>query len=374
MEKSRQGLAEEAWLMEKNIQDIAEEVRAHSGSGRRYANICFVVSILAGILFMVFRDDERMKTWVAGYGVLLVLETGCFTYWFYRSYLIWQLQEKYKNLKMEAQMSEWMRVHNIPIEEYFHYVAGKLLPYQMIIFTAFLVCALLSDRKLQYIGVSILCIAVSFLIGYLYEFYYYKKVQSRSNFFGFAFLHGVFLYVVYMINFGIMLLAAFVGYGVISGVGGARMPDGEIVVRGVGESWMFIAFILSAIFFIFVVVFCSACSSRLAKWRKAAYAVLGVGMAGSMLLTILAGRWWYEEINYTRQEIRVVHGQEQVYSFSDVTDYSWDKIDPEDTENEEKTLVLQLSDGTVVDVMNQCAYMTDQGDYEEEALMYFPQK
>ncbi len=373
MEKSRQGLAEEAWLMEKNIQDIAEEVRAHSGNGRRYANICFVVSILAGILFMVFRDDERMKTWVAGYGVLLVLETGCFTYWFYRSYLIWQLQEKYKNLKMEAQMSEWMRVHNIPIEEYFHYVAGKLLPYQMIIFTAFLVCALLSDRKLQYIGVSILCIAVSFLIGYLYEFYYYKKVQSRSNFFGFAFLHGVFLYVVYMINFGIMLLAAFVGYGVISGVGGARMPDGEIVVRGVGESWMFIAFILSAIFFIFVVVFCSACSSRLAKWRKAAYAVLGVGMAGSMLLTILAGRWWYEEINYTRQEIRVVHGQEQVYSFSDVTDYSWDKIDPEDTENEEKTLVLQLSDGTVVDVMNQCAYMTDQGDYEKKALMYFPQ-
>lgn len=373
MEKSRQGLAEEAWLMEKNIQDIAEEVRAHSGSGRRYANICFVVSILAGILFMVFRDDERMKTWVAGYGVLLVLETGCFTYWFYRSYLIWQLQEKYKNLKMEAQMSEWMRVHNIPIEEYFHYVAGKLLPYQMIIFTAFLVCALLSDRKLQYIGVSILCIAVSFLIGYLYEFYYYKKVQSRSNFFGFAFLHGVFLYVVYMINFGIMLLAAFVGYGVISGVGGARLPDGEIVVRGVGESWMFIAFILSAIFFIFVVVFCSACSSRLAKWRKAAYAVLGVGMAGSMLLTILAGRWWYEEINYTRQEIRVVHGQEQVYSFSDVTDYSWDKIDPEDTENEEKTLVLQLSDGTVVDVMNQCAYMTDQGDYEKKALMYFPQ-
>lgn len=374
MEKSRQGLAEEAWLMEKNIQDIAEEVRAHSGSGRRYANICFVVSILAGILFMVFRDDERMKTWVAGYGVLLVLETGCFTYWFYRSYLIWQLQEKYKNLKMEAQMSEWMRVHNIPIEEYFHYVAGKLLPYQMIIFTAFLVCALLSDRKLQYIGVSILCIAVSFLIGYLYEFYYYKKVQSRSNFFGFAFLHGVFLYVVYMINFGIMLLAAFVGYGVISGVGGARLPDGEIVVRGVGESWMFIAFILSAIFFIFVVVFCSACSSRLAKWRKAACAVLGVGMAGSMLLTILAGRWWYEEINYTRQEIRVVHGQEQVYSFSDVTDYSWDKIDPEDAENEEKTLVLQLSDGTVVDVMNQCAYMTDQGDYEKEALMYFPQK
>ena len=374
MEKSRQGLAEEAWLMEKNIQDIAEEVRAHSGSGRRYANICFVVSILAGILFMVFRDDERMKTWLAGYGVLLVLETGCFTYWFYRSYLIWQLQEKYKNLKMEAQMSEWMRVHNIPIEEYFHYVAGKLLPYQMIIFTAFLVCALLSDRKLQYIGVSILCIAVSFLIGYLYEFYYYKKVQSRSNFFGFAFLHGVFLYVVYMINFGIMLLAAFVGYGVISGVGGARLPDGEIVVRGVGESWMFIAFILSAIFFIFVVVFCSACSSRLAKWRKAAYAVLGVGMAGSMLLTILAGRWWYEEINYTRQEIRVVHGQEQVYSFSDVTDYSWNKIDPEDTENEEKTLVLQLSDGTVVDVMNQCAYMTDQGDYEKEALMYFPQK
>lgn len=148
MEKSRQGLAEEAWLMEKSIQNIAEEVRAHSGSGRRYANICFVVSILAGILFMVFRDDERMKTWLAGYGVLLVLETGCFTYWFYRSYLIWQLQEKYKNLKMEAQMSEWMRVHNISIKEYFYYVAGKLLPYQMILFAAFLVCALLSDRKL----------------------------------------------------------------------------------------------------------------------------------------------------------------------------------------------------------------------------------
>ena len=30
MEKSRQGLAEEAWLMEKSIQNIAEEVRAHS--------------------------------------------------------------------------------------------------------------------------------------------------------------------------------------------------------------------------------------------------------------------------------------------------------------------------------------------------------
>ena len=360
--------------MEKSIQDIAEEVRAHSGSGRRYANICFVVSILAGILFMVFRDDERMKTWLAGYGVLLVLETGCFTYWFYRSYLMWQLQEKYKNLKMEVQMSEWMRVHNISIEEYFHYVAGKLLPYQMILLAAFLVCALLSDRKLQYIGVSVLCIAVSFLIGYLYEFYYYKKVQSRSNFFGFAFLHGVFLYIVYMINFGIMLLAAFAGYGVISNVGGARMPDGEIVVRGVGESWMFITFILSAIFFIFVVVFCPAFSGRLAKWRKAVCTVFGVGMVGFTLLTILAGRWWYEEINYTRQEIRVVHGQEQVYSFSDVTDYSWDKIDPEDTENEEKTLVLHLSDGTVVDVMNQCAYMTDQGDYEEEAFMYFPQK
>ena len=374
MEKSIQRLEEEAWLMEKSIQGIAEEVRAHSGSGRRYANICFVVSILAGILFMVFRDDERMKTWVAGYGVLLVLETGCFTYWFYRSYLMWQLQEKYKNLKMEAQMSEWMRVHNISIEEYFHYVAGKLLPYQMILFAAFLVCALLSDHKLQYIGVSVLCIAVSFLIGYLYEFYYYKKVQSRSNFLGFAFLHGVFLYVLYMINFGIMLLAAFAGYSVISNVGGTRMPDGEIVVRGVGESWMFITFILSAIFFIFVVVFSSAFSSRLARWRKAVCVVFVVSMAGSMLLTILAGRWWYEEINYTRQEIRVVHGQEQVYSFSDVTDYSWDKIDPEDTENEEKTLVLHLSDGTVVDVMNQCAYMTDQGDYEEEALMYFPQK
>lgn len=374
MGKNIQGIAEEDWLMEKSIQNIAEEVRAHSGNARRYVNICFVVSLLAGILFMVFRDDERMKTWVAGYGVLLVLETGCFTYWFYRSYLIWQLQEKYKNLKMEAQMSEWMRVHNISIKEYFYYVAGKLLPYQMILFTAFLVCALLSDRKLQYIGVSILCIAVSFLIGYLYEFYYYKKVQSRSNFFGFAFLHGVFLYVVYMINFGIMLLAAFVGYGVISGVGGARLPDGEIVVRGVGESWMFITFIWSAIFFIFVVVFCSDFSSRLAKWRKAVCAVFGVGMVGSMLLTILASRWWYEEINYTRQEIRVVHGQEQVYSFSDVTDYSWGEIDPEDTENEEKTLVLHLSDGTVIDVMNQCAYMTDQGDYEEEALVYFPQK
>ena len=373
MEKRIQRLEEEAWLMEKSIQGIAEEVRAHSGSGRRYANMCFVVSILAGILFMVFRDDERMKTWVAGYGVLLVLETGCFTYWFYRSYLMWQLQEKYKNLKMEAQMSEWMRVHNISIEEYFHYVAGKLLPYQMILFAAFLVCALLSDHKLQYIGVSVLCIAVSFLIGYLYEFYYYKKVQSRSNFLGFAFLHGVFLYVLYMINFGIMLLAAFAGYSVISNVGGTRMPDGEIVVRGVGESWMFIAFILSAIFFIFVVVFCPAFSGRLAKWRKAVCTVFGVGMVGFTLLTILAGRWWYEEINYTRQEIRVVHGQEQVYSFSDVTDYSWDKIDPEDIENEEKTLVLHLSDGTVVDVMNQCAYMTDQGDYEKKALMYFPQ-
>lgn len=35
-------------------------------------------------------------------------------------------------------------------------------------------------------------------------------------------------------------------------------------------------------------------------------------------------------------------------------------------------MVLHLSDGTVIDVMNQCAYMTDQGDYEEEALVYFP--
>ena len=373
MGKNIQGIAEVDWLMEKSIQGIAEEVRAHSRSSRRYANICFVVSILAGILFMVFHDNELTKTWLAGYDILLVLENGCFTYWFYRSYLMWQLQEKYKNLKMEVQMSAWMRVHNISIREYFHYVAGKLLPYQMILLVAFLVCALLSDRKLRYIGVTIACIAVSFLIGYLYEFYYYRKVQSRRNFFGFAFLHGIFLYVVYMINFGIMLLAAFAGYGVISDVGSARLPDGEIVVRGVGESWMFIIFILSAIFFVFVVVFCPAFSGRLAKWRKAVCAVFGVGMVGSMLLTILAGRWWYEEINYTRQEIRVVHGQEQVYSFSDVTDYSWDKIDPEDTENEEKTLVLYLSDGTVVDVMNQCAYMTDQGDYEEEALVHFPQ-
>lgn len=83
MGKNIQGIAEEDWLMEKSIQNIAEEVRAHSGNARRYVNICFVVSLLAGILFMVFRDDERMKTWVAGYGVLLVLETGCFTYWFY---------------------------------------------------------------------------------------------------------------------------------------------------------------------------------------------------------------------------------------------------------------------------------------------------
>lgn len=359
--------------MEKSIQGIAEEVRAHSRSSRRYANICFVVSILAGILFMVFRDDERMKTWLAGYDILLVLETGCFTYWFYRSYLMWQLPETYKNVKMEAQMSEWMRVHNISIKEYFHYVAGKLLPYQMILLAAFLVCALLSDRKLQYIGVSILCIAVSFLIGYLYEFYYYKKVQSRRNFFGFAFLHGVFLYIVYMINFGIMLLAAFLGYGVISDVGGTRMPDGETVVRGVGESWMFITFILAAILFIFIVVFCPAFSGRLTKWRKAVSGILFVIVVVSVVISILAGRLWYEEINYTRQEIVVVHGTKQVYSFSDVTDYSWDKIDPEDAENEEKALVLHLSDGTVVDVMNQCAYTVDQGDYEKEALAYFSQ-
>ncbi|HCJ07702.1 MAG TPA: hypothetical protein DHV96_04860 [Lachnospiraceae bacterium] len=360
--------------MEKSIQGIAKEVRAHSGSGRRYANICFVVSILAGILFMVFHDNELTKTWLAGHDILLVLETGCFTYWFYRSYLMWQLPETYKNLKMEAEISEWMRVHNISIKEYFHYVAGKLLPYQMILLAAFLVCALLSDRKLRYIGVTIACIAVSFLIGYLYLIYYYKKVQSRSNFFGFAFLHGVFLYVVYMINFGIMLLAAFVGYGVISDVGSTRMPDGETVVRGVGESWMFITFILSAIFFIFVVVFCPVFSGRLAKWRTAVSGTLFAIVVASALISILAGRLWYEEINYTRQEILVVHGKEQVYSFSDVTDYSWDKIDPNDTESEEKALVLHLSDRTVVDIMNQCAYTVDQGDYEKEALAYFPQK
>ncbi len=359
--------------MEKSIQGIAEEVRAHSGSGRRYANICFAVSILAGILFMVFQDNELTKTWLAGYDILLVLETGCFTYWFYRSYLVWQLPEKYKNLKMEAQMSEWMRVHNISIKEYFHYVAGKLLPYQIILLAAFLVCALLSDRKIQCIGVSVLCIAVSFLIGYLYEFYYYKKVQSRRNFFGPAFLHGIFLYAVYMINFGVMLFAAFVGYGVISEVGSTRLPDGEIVVRGVGESWMFILFILSVIFFIFIVVFCPAFSGRLAKWRKAVCGVLLIIVVASVLLSILAGRLWYEEINYTTQEIQVVHGKQQIYSFSDVTDYSWDEIDPEDTENEEKTLVLHLSDGTVIDIMNQCAYTVDQGDYEKEALVYFPQ-
>ena len=222
-----------------------------------------------------------------------------------------------------------MRVHNISIKEYFYYVAGKLLPYQMILFTAFLVCALLSDRKLQYIGVSILCIAVSFLIGYLYEFYYYKKVQSRSNFFGFAFLHGVFLYVVYMINFGIMLLAAFVGYGVISDVGSAAMMKGEILVRGVGESWMFIFFGLSVILFIFIVTFSPPFSGRLARWRKAVCRILSVCVVVSVLISIMAGRWWYEEINYTRQEIQVVHGQQQVYSFSDVADYSWVKIEPD---------------------------------------------
>lgn len=349
--------------MEKSIQGIAEEIRAHNASGRRYANICFVVSILAGLLFMVFQDNELTIEWLAGYDILLVLETGCFTYWFYRSFLSWQLPQKYKNLKLEAEMSEWMRMHNISIKEYFRYIAGKLLPYQMILLAAFLVCALLSDCKLQYIGVSILCIAVSFLIGYLYKLYYYKKVQSRCSFFGFAFLHGVFLYVVYMINFGIMLLAAFLGYGMISEVSGIRLPDDQIVVRGVGESWMFGFFILSAILFIFTVTW-------LTKWRKAVCSVLFLSVGVAVLLNVLAGRLWYEEINYTRQEIRIVHGKEQIYSFSDVTEYSWNMIDPD---SDEKALALHLSDGTVIDIVNQCAYTVDRGDSEKEALVYFPQ-
>lgn len=373
MGKNIQGIAEEAWLMEKNIQNIAEEVRAHSGSGRRYANICFIVSLLAGILFVVFQEDALTQVYLEGNILLLVLETGCFTYWFYRSYLVWQVQETDSNLKTEAEMSEWIRVHNISIKEYFRYVARRLFLYQMVILAVFLVCALLSDNTLQYICVSFICIAVSFLIGCLYEHYYYKKVQSRSNYLGWALLHGVFLYIVYMINFGIMLLAAFVGYGVISDVGSAAMMKGEILVRGVGESWMFIFFGLSVILFIFIVTFSSPFSGRLARWRKAVCRVLSVCVVVSVLISIMAGRWWYEEINYTRQEIQVVHGKKQVYSFSDVTDYSWVKIDPDNPEDEEKTLVLYLYDGTVIDMMNESAYSTNQGDYSKEELKYWPQ-
>lgn len=359
--------------MKKSIQDIAEEIRGHSGNARKYANICFVVSILAGILFMAFRDDMLTQVYLEGNNLLLVLETGCFTYWFYRSYLVWQKQEANSNLKTEAEMSEWMRVHNISIKEYFHYVARRLFPYQVVLLAVFLVCAVLSDWTLQYIGVSFFCIAVSFLIGYLYEHYYYKKVQSRSNFLGFALLHGAFLYIVYMINFGIMLLVAFVGYGVFSDVGSAAMMKGEILVRGVGESWMFIFFSLSVILFVFIVTFSPPFSGRLARWRKVVCRILSVCVVVSVLISIMAGRWWYEEINYTRQEIQVVHGKKHVYSFSDVTDYSWVKIDPDDLENEEKTLVLYLSDGTVIDTMNESAYSTDQGNYSKEALKYWPQ-
>ena len=175
--------------------------------------------------------------------------------------------------------------------------------------TVFLVCALLSDNTLQYICVPFICIAVSFLIGYLYEHYYYKKVQSRSNFFG-----------------------------------------------------------LSVILFVFIVTFSPPFSGRLARWRKAVCRILSVCVVVSVLISIMAGRWWYEEINYTRQEIQVVHGKKQVYSFSDVTDYIWVKIDLDNPEDEEKTLVLYLSDGTVIDMMNESAYSTNQGDYSNEEL------
>lgn len=94
-----------------------------------------------------------------------------------------------------------------------------------------------------------------------------------------------------------------------------------------------------------------------------------IGIAGFICI-LASARLWYYEINYTTQKITLVHFKEKQYDFSDVERYIWKSSDDDETE---KTLVLYLKDETVLDLCDDGAFSSEQGNFEKAQRQTWPQ-
>mgnify|MGYP007121649970 FL=1 len=66
----------------------------------------------------------------------------------------------------------------------------------------------------------------------------------------------------------------------------------------------------------------------------------------------------------------MVHFKEKQYDYSDVERYIWKSGDDDETE---KTLVLYLKDDTVLDLCDDGAFSSEQGDFEKAQRQTGPQ-
>lgn len=362
--------------MTERVQQFADNIYKRNQEDKYNARVSYVLLIVASIMIILVSDEKitfdefsellGYKSIVFG---LLIIMVANFTYRFFRSYLFVTntIQKGILDMDEKLDVCELMRVHNLPFKEYFCYIKKKLMPYQIVMMVVFFVSSVLSESIFIHLLLSLLCVASSFLVGKLYENYCKGKIESRKKHLLLAFLDGVFSFIMMMINYGVVLAGAFFAFSILTELGAPAMEKGEVLERGMG---------LPVFFLLFMCSFCAwglliICRSNVkAKWFQVCKRLVFCAAMIGLFLCVASNRFWYTEVNYTTQKIKVVHFSEKTYDFSEIKDYKWVPSD-EETENSELKLVLTLPDNTEVDFIDGCAFSTDQGDYEKAAKEYW---
>lgn len=340
--------------MDERVEKFVINLKGKNERGRRLSNQLFVCFLMSIALMML---EQK-------WAVLPLVAELLFIDKFYQKYLLVDSDGA------KHYFYEIMRVHAMPIDSYFEYISRKLRPYQLIIGLECILAIILSDTKIITALISIVIFLLSFLLGEIKKRIFLIRLTSSSrSHYVFSFFEGLEAIISMVFSIIVSAVFAFLGLAIVSGFLEKKMIEGEIWERGEATPAVMVVFFLGMLIWEIWYGF-----GKINFVNKILIKLGQIATITGLLALLLSARFWYYEINYSNEKIKIVHIREKEYDFSDIIDYGW-KVD-EDYEDEEEPysyLVLHFNDGTVLDLEKEGAYTSYGGNYEAKQKELWPE-
>lgn len=344
--------------MDKGMEGFAESIKKMNMKTVRQSKVLFLTCLMAGIFWIMDMDNNAMM-WIVLPAVYFFTDT------FYMIYL--KVEMDVTDELAGSDIYQFIGQHAFLPDGYFKMITEKFRKYGLIILAEYLLIAVFSDEKVTNIFIALLCaIAMCAAIWARKKYFMWQLMRNRNTGNLVLGIAGTILNILkFLLISLISIVFEMVVVGNIAEAVEPKMISGQTLERYIGIS----AFIVMIIAGFLVSIWLYAYRKPSKILNSALITALAIGVAGVAAL-IVSGRLWYYEINYSTQKITVVHVKEKQYDFSDVQKYEW-KSDEND--DEVKTLELYLDDGTVLDLEDDSALSSGQGDCGKAQKLTWPQ-
>lgn len=343
--------------MDKAEEIFAEGIEDRNVKTIRQARVLFVICLMAG-MFIIFESDDIFK-WAA------VLAVYFFTDSFYKKYL--RVEANLADDMTGNDIYQFIGQHALSVDCYFGIISKKIRKYRIIFLAEYFLCAILSDSKGYGMIIAVLSVVVTYATAWIKKKYFICRLVGKLKpvemilTFTDSFLNIFKFLLILLVSF----LFCVVFLGVAEGAVEREMVSGQILERFIGIPAFFVMVVAGLIVPLAGYAFFKPSAILNAALKTA----MVIGISGFICI-LASARLWYYEINYTTQKITLVHFKEKQYDFSDVERYIWKSVDDDETE---KTLVLYLKDETVLDLCDDGAFSSEQGDFEKAQRQTWPQ-